>query len=475
MAKYTPIITIEGQQLILDSLAYGTNITLKYFAWGDGNGFSTPPNPNQTSLINEVYRQEITSIAIDPNVATWLDILAVIPGDVGGFFVREVGIFTADNKLFAVAEHPEFFKNLPSEGTSVDFREKFIVEIVNLTEVNITLNPSASLVTIDQLNSHVHIGGGNPSKILLTGGAEVQGLLPGNMVDKAVLSDGSVAMTEDLSMGGFNTTNVANPIFANDGANRSYIDSIPCGRIPNGFLCSNNLVDPLSIVDIGIGSCVDSTGFTTIVSNSIMSKDLGVSWALGNNHGGLPSPLTVQPNTTYHLFVIMKADRTVDFGFDISLVAANLLAVAIGFTYYKRIKSVVTDSSGNIIQETCIQNNDGSIECWFNPSVSDLTNASPPTVLTDLALKGIPTGISVKAFIRVEHINSGTASNVEIKSKQTSTLIDICYVESSASSIYRTDIVPIVTDLSKNIQYRVTAGTTRTVDIKTLYYVDKRV
>ena len=156
MGRYTPILTELGSQLILDSLANGTNITLKYFAWGDSNGFQTPPNPIQTTLIHEIYRKEIDYVFLDPNMTNWLDILTIIPSDVGGFFVREVGIFTQDGSLFAVAEHPEFYKSIPTEGTTIEFKEKFIIKIGSLTEVNITLNP---MLTMDASN----IGNGSVS------------------------------------------------------------------------------------------------------------------------------------------------------------------------------------------------------------------------------------------------------------------------------------------------------------------------
>ena len=79
-------------------------------------------------MINEVYRKEIDVVTINPEVSTWLDIITFVPNDVGGFYVREVGIFTENNELFAVGEHPEFYKNLPEDGTVLDFRERLILE-----------------------------------------------------------------------------------------------------------------------------------------------------------------------------------------------------------------------------------------------------------------------------------------------------------------------------------------------------------
>jgi hypothetical protein len=188
MGQYSPIITNLGKDLVADSIANGTPIVLKYLAWGDGNGYPITPLETQTSLVNEVYRQEVDSVTIDPAVSYWVDVITTIPSTVGGFYVREVGILTDNGTLFALASHPEFLKSLLTDGTATDFREKLILEVTNLTEVNLIINPSVVMATIDYVNevnlNHHHTGvNPQPTKVLLTEGAEVQGLLPSNMLD----------------------------------------------------------------------------------------------------------------------------------------------------------------------------------------------------------------------------------------------------------------------------------------------------
>ena len=224
--KYNPILTNVGQALILDSLASGTEIKLKSFAWGDGGGFIVNPNVSQTNLVNEVYRQDINSLYINNQVSIWLEILAIVPANVGGFYVREVGVFTENNELFCVAAHPEVYKNIPSDGATYDFREKLLVEIVNLPQVNINVGASALYVTQDDLKAHKHDNAGyNPTKINLTGGAEVQGQLPISMLaDTVILNDGTVPMANNLNMSSYKINNLGNPTSAGDGMNKGYAD-----------------------------------------------------------------------------------------------------------------------------------------------------------------------------------------------------------------------------------------------------------
>jgi hypothetical protein len=465
MATYTPIITDVGQQLILESIASGAEIKLKYFAWGDGNGYPVTPHSNMTNLVHEVYRQEITAKALSPDIAIWLEVLAVIPGTVGGFYIREVGLFTEDNKLFLVASHPEAYKTVPDQdGTSIDFAEKFIIEITGLTEVTIQVDPSASIVTYNDLKDHKHDGGVNsPSKVNLTNGAEVTGSLP----------IGMTVVNQDVSYNNYNLKNLKYPVDQLDGVNRQYLQNIGAFRAPMGLLVNSNPVSPNTIMDINIGKVLDSTYTEEMVLGSILHKDISSAWVVGSG-GGLPSALTVQPDTTYYVFLIMKADGTTDVGYDIADNAANLLTDAVDYLYYRRIKKITTDGSGNIRQEYSIEKNDGSIECWYVNPVESINESSPATSLTDLILKGVPGGLACRASVLVKHISTGTNSAVELYSKLLGNTLQICSIEADTVSRVRDNIVDIYTNTLREIQYRVTGGTTRTVVISVQGYIDQR-
>ncbi len=474
--RYTPILTTVGINLILDSIANGTPIVLKYFAWGDGGGYPTPPNQSQTSLINEVYRKEIDVVTINPEVSTWLDIITFVPNDVGGFYVREVGIFTESNELFAVGEHPEFYKNLPEDGTVLDFRERLILEITNLTEVNIELSPTVGYATIEALNEHKHIGGvGNPSKIDLS--SEVENILPGSQVSGVLYTDGSNSMSGDLNMDNNSIKNLNEPEDLKDPVTLNYFNKLRFR--PQGFTTSNATSDPNNLLLINTGLIKSRSGDIIIETQNAYEKDLSGTWTPGDGNGGLGNGLSKTADTTYFVFALSKPDGSqTDYGYDTDIDATNLLALSSsnGLTEFERVNVVETDSSGNIVPTNDIELPDGSLKTFYKPKRDVIDDNAPPTTLTSLYVK-VPKGINVEAGLLVSHTNQGNASHVELYSNYTETSIEVLEVETTTTNEageVRDGIFNIYTDTNGEIQYRRTDGTTSNINIQTLYYIDFR-
>jgi hypothetical protein len=120
---------------------------------------------------------------------------------------------------------------------------------------------------------------------------------------------------------------------------RNYID---------GLTLSND-TDADHDISVAAGACAN-TGYNLIMENdSAFVKRIDASWAAGTGNGGFPTGLSLSADTWYLYFMIAKTDGTVDFGFDTSSTAANLLADATGYSYYRRIGFVLTDGSSNIL------------------------------------------------------------------------------------------------------------------------------
>lgn len=103
-------------------------------------------------------------------------------------------------------------------------------------------------------------------------------------------------------------------------------------------------------IKINIGACIDSSSSEIMSLSSPIVKRIDANWAAGTGNGGFPSGISLSANTTYGIFVIKDSDTgTVDAGFDSSLTATNLLADATDYDIYRRIGSVITDASSNII------------------------------------------------------------------------------------------------------------------------------
>ena len=161
MANFYSIITNRGKELEAEALASGTKITLVKFVVGDGNGQATPPKPTQTKLVNEKYRGDIGDLSVSPEQSTQMMAKIVLPTNVGGFTVREIGILTDAGELYAVANCAAIEK--PVGGVSVNMQFRLAVS----DTANITLNVATGdglFLRIDQDLSEIRGRGAQAQK-----------------------------------------------------------------------------------------------------------------------------------------------------------------------------------------------------------------------------------------------------------------------------------------------------------------------
>ena len=106
-------------------------------------------------------------------------------------------------------------------------------------------------------------------------------------------------------------------------------------------------------IEISPGICRDDGDAATIDLTAIITKQIDsvAGWVAGDNAAGLPSAIDpVVVDETYHVFVIKNPTTgVVDAGFDTNILATNLLADATGYTLFRRVASIRTDGSANII------------------------------------------------------------------------------------------------------------------------------
>ncbi len=151
--EFYSIITNIGLQKIQEALADGTKLDLKYIAVGDSNGKYYEPELSQTKLKNEKYRTEITEL-------TALTAKALIPASVGGFYLREFGIFDSENNLLLVGKQPETYKPLETEGSFKELWIKVVIAAINADVIEINLDPTIQMASIawvqNLFNGHTH-------------------------------------------------------------------------------------------------------------------------------------------------------------------------------------------------------------------------------------------------------------------------------------------------------------------------------
>lgn len=123
--KYYSILTNRGKELEAQSSATGKPVIIKDFVVGDGNGQAVKPDPAQTKLAREVYRNAISALQVSPDQSNQFIAQLILPVNVGGFVVREVGLLTDAGELYSIANSAAIEK--PENGVSVNLQYRLAV------------------------------------------------------------------------------------------------------------------------------------------------------------------------------------------------------------------------------------------------------------------------------------------------------------------------------------------------------------
>lgn len=174
-----------------------------------------------------------------------------------------------------------------------------------------------------------------------------------------------------------------------------------------GFTLSNSTSgetpDADHDIDIAAGECRDSTHTANIVLASSMTKQLDASWASGNFAGGLDGG-EVQADTWYHVFVIKNpTSAAVDVLFSTSATAPTLPN---GYTKFRRLGSVRTDASANILAFKQY----GNKFIWVDPPVNGTATTVNNTTGATITISYVPSGFSVDALLLANLNSASTAA-----------------------------------------------------------------
>lgn len=147
MAKYHAILTTAGAAKIVAATAGGTKLNLMKMAVGDGGGTLPVPNANQTKLINETYRTTLNKLSVDNKNKGYLIAEIVVPPEVGGFWMREMGLYDDSDTLVAVSNMAESYKPELSEGSGRVQTLRMVLMISNMSSVNLIIDSSTVIAT----------------------------------------------------------------------------------------------------------------------------------------------------------------------------------------------------------------------------------------------------------------------------------------------------------------------------------------
>lgn len=153
LTKYFAILTNKGTEKLAQYLQTGKKLTITHVVVGDGNGTIPTPDPVRTALVHEVWRgpAEVTGDLVNKNV---IKATSVIPTDVGGWNVREIGLIDEDGELFAISNAPGYPKISIADGINNDMQVGMRVAVSNQAGINFKVDGTVIVATIFDIEEH---------------------------------------------------------------------------------------------------------------------------------------------------------------------------------------------------------------------------------------------------------------------------------------------------------------------------------
>ena len=154
-SQFFAILTNVGvaKQANADALGIAWKIT--QMGVGDANGADPIPSATQTALINERRRAPLNQLKVDPANSAVIIAEQVIPAEVGGWWIREIGLYDADNDLVAIANCAPSFKPLLTQGSGRTQVVRMNLLVSNSASVELKIDPSVVLATRSYVDQKV--------------------------------------------------------------------------------------------------------------------------------------------------------------------------------------------------------------------------------------------------------------------------------------------------------------------------------
>ncbi|EOG6951245.1 phage tail protein [Edwardsiella piscicida] len=153
--KYLALLTNIGAAKLAKAAALGSKVEITQMAVGDGNGVLSTPNPAQTALVHEMRRAPLNMLTVDPANASQIIAEQVIPEDVGGWWIREIGLFDKDGDMIAVANCAETYKPQLQEGSGRVQAIRVILIVSSTEAVTLKIDPAVVLATRQYVDDKV--------------------------------------------------------------------------------------------------------------------------------------------------------------------------------------------------------------------------------------------------------------------------------------------------------------------------------
>lgn len=152
---YYALLTTIGAGKLANATALGTTLKITQLAVGDGGGNVPTPDASRTQLVNEVRRAPLNRLSVDPANSAQIIAEQVIPEDVGGWWIREMGLYDEAGALIAYANCAPSYKPQLAEGSGRTQTVRIVLIVSNAASVELKIDPSVVLATREYVDNSI--------------------------------------------------------------------------------------------------------------------------------------------------------------------------------------------------------------------------------------------------------------------------------------------------------------------------------
>ncbi|HHK4485204.1 TPA: phage tail protein [Pseudomonas aeruginosa] len=182
--QYGGFLTDKGAAKQVEAASGGLRRNITHMLIGDAGGSpgQTPdpvPSPSQTKLVRQRYRVKLNRLVAADNNPSVLIAEAILPQDVGGWWMRELGLEDSDGDMIAVANCAPSYKPLVNEGSGRTQTVRLHIAFSHAETVELLIDPNVVTATVADLqNALLEVRATNDATGQMTRGTDGKITLP---------------------------------------------------------------------------------------------------------------------------------------------------------------------------------------------------------------------------------------------------------------------------------------------------------
>ncbi|MDW0099545.1 phage tail protein [Clostridioides difficile] len=196
--SYYTIITDVGKAKIANASVTGNKVGFVKIQLGDGGGSEYTPTESQTALKNVVWEGNIGNTTTDETAPNCIILESLIPSNVGGFMIREIGYLDDENNLIAISKYKECYKPSIEQGAVVDMKVKTVLIVSNVNNIELKIDPTiifATLKDIQDLETKI-----DTTKTELNTRIDTENEKQNIKIDQLIAGGSNVASTQTITI-----------------------------------------------------------------------------------------------------------------------------------------------------------------------------------------------------------------------------------------------------------------------------------